>query len=59
MTDAFDAATAILDVYSPAQIAALKGAKGTTLRAQIIGLAAILDQYNNGLAAGGPPHCSE
>lgn len=57
--DAFEAAQAILETYTPAEIAALKGKSGNELRAQIIGYAWILDEYNNGLAVGGPPHCSE
>jgi hypothetical protein len=57
--DAFDDATALFEAWTPAQILALKGKNATSLRAQFIGYAAILDQYNNGLAEGGPPHCSE
>jgi hypothetical protein len=57
--DAFNDATDLFNTYTPAQILALKGKNATAVRAQFIGYAAILDQYNNGLAEGGPPHCSE
>lgn len=59
VAEAFAAAETILATYTPAEIAAMKGKAGTTLRAEILGYAYLLDQYNNGLAAGGPPHCSE
>jgi len=54
---AWDQAAALLAVYTPADIAALKGAAGNGLRAQLIALAATLDAYNNGLI--GPGHCDE
>lgn len=57
--DAFNEAEILFGQYTPAQVAALKGKTGTQLRGEILGYAWILDQYNNGLAAGGPPHCSE
>jgi hypothetical protein len=56
--DAFNDATDLFNTYTPAQILALKGKNATAVRAQFIGYAAILDQYNNGLAEGGPPHCA-
>jgi hypothetical protein len=46
-------AEAILAAATPASLAKVKGA----LRAQIISLAGLLDDYNNGLI--GPGHCSE
>ena len=52
---AFDTATGLFNTYTPAQIGALRGS--STLRAQFISLATILDNYNNGLI--GPGHCSE
>lgn len=52
---AFDAATALLNAYTPAEIAALKGS--SSLRKQFVNLATILDQYNNGIT--GPGHCDE
>ncbi len=54
---AFDAATALFNTYTPAQVAALKGKAGNDLRSQFISLATTLDNYNNGLI--GPGHCSE
>ena len=57
--EAFDGAAVIFADYTPADIAALKGKNATQLRAEMLGYAYILDQYNNGLAADGPPHCSE
>ena len=56
---AWDGAAEIFSDYAPAAIAALKAKYATQLRAEILGYAYILDQYNNGLAADGPPHCSE
>ena len=47
-------ATSLFDVYTPAQVAALKG---KAVRAQFISLAETLDKYNNGFI--GPGHCSE
>jgi hypothetical protein len=55
--DAFAAATAVLEAYTPAQIGSLKGKSATELRSKILALASILDEYNNGLI--GPGHCSE
>lgn len=52
---AFDQATALLQMYTPAQIGALRGS--SALRQQFVSLAGILDNYNNGLI--GPGHCSE
>jgi hypothetical protein len=52
---AYDAATALLNTYTPAQIRALRGS--SSLRQQFVSLAATLDDYNNGLI--GPGHCSE
>lgn len=49
--DAFDAATALFDVYTPADVAGLKGAA----KHAWTNLATILDNYNNGLI--GPGHC--
>jgi len=54
---AFDQATGLFNVYTPAQIAALKGKAGNELRALFISLAETLDDYNNGYI--GPGHCSE
>jgi hypothetical protein len=54
---ALDAATVLFNTYTPEYVATLKGKAGTTLRAQFIDLANILDQYNNGYI--GPGHCSE
>lgn len=48
-------ATALLSTYTPLQVAMLK--KSSTVRAQFVQLASILDQYNSG--AIGPGHCSE
>ncbi len=52
---AFSAATALLNTYTPAQVAAMKATNA--VRKQFIALAATLDSYNNGLI--GPGHCSE
>jgi hypothetical protein len=52
---AFNEATALFSSYTPAEIAALKG--NNPLRADFLGLATILDDYNNGLI--GPGHCSD
>jgi hypothetical protein len=54
---AFNAATALFQTYTPAQVAAAKGKNGNALRAQFISLAKTLDDYNNGLI--GPGHCDE
>ena len=50
---AFDESTALFGTYTPDEIGALKGQK----RNEIIALATILDDYNNGLT--GPGHCTE
>jgi hypothetical protein len=55
VTAALADAKTLLDTYTPAQIAALKG--NDKLRAQFLALAAQLDKYNNGQI--GPGHCSE
>jgi hypothetical protein len=55
--DAFAAAKALFETYSPDDVGAAKGKTGKELRAQFIDLATILDDYNNGLI--GPGHCSE
>ncbi len=52
---AFNAATALFNTYTPAQVAAMKASNA--VRKQFIALAATLDGYNNGLI--GPGHCSE
>ncbi len=52
---AFNTATGLFGMYTPAQIAALRS--NSSLRAQFIALASMLDDYNNGLL--GPGHCSE
>lgn len=54
---AWNEATGLFSTYTPDEVAALKGNNGKELRAQFIGLAEILDNYNNGLT--GPGHCSE
>lgn len=54
---AFNEATEKFKLYTPAQLAAMKGKGGTDTRARFIALAGILDGYNNGLT--GPGHCSE
>jgi hypothetical protein len=51
--DAFDAATDLFQVYTPAEVGAWRGNHAT--RAEFIALASILDNYNNGLL--GPGHC--
>ena len=48
-------ATTLFNLYTPAQVAALKG--NSSIRKQFIDLATILDNYNNGYI--GPEHCSE
>lgn len=57
--EAFAEAEQVFIKYTPAEIGALKAGKEMQLRAEILGYAFLLDEYNNGLAAGGPPHCSE
>lgn len=52
---AFDAATLLLQTYTPAQIAALRG--NHPIRKQFVNIAKILDDYNNGLT--GPGHCGD
>jgi hypothetical protein len=51
---AYNEATGLFGVYFPADIAKRSNA---TVRARMVQLATILDQYNNGLI--GPGHCSE
>ncbi|MBE0661891.1 MAG: HYR domain-containing protein [Bacteroidales bacterium] len=46
-------ATALFNMYTPAQIASLKG--NNALRQQFLALASLLDDYNNGMI--GPGHC--
>ena len=57
VSDALAAATDIFAASTPEEIAAMKGRNGTQLRAEILGYATMLDDYNNGLT--GPGHCSE
>jgi hypothetical protein len=57
VTTALEAANALFEAYTPANVLTLKGATGNALRAQFISLAYTLDQYNNGYI--GPGHCSE
>ncbi|MEZ4682520.1 MAG: hypothetical protein R2932_50765 [Caldilineaceae bacterium] len=51
----FDAATSLLNTYTPQEIAALR--PNNSVRKLFVSLAATLDKYNNGLI--GPGHCSE
>lgn len=53
VVDALDDATALLETYSPADVASWRGNRGE--RPAFIELAGILDDYNNGLI--GPGHC--
>lgn len=55
--EAFNAATGIFEKYTPDDIASMKGKTGKNIRAYIIDLATILDDYNNGYY--GPGHCTE
>jgi hypothetical protein len=57
ITTAFSQATTLLNTYTPADIAKLKGKNGNALRAQFISLAGTLASYNEGLI--GPGHCDE
>ena len=50
---AFNAATALFNAYTPAQVGVLKGNNAT--RQAFLSNAAVLDNYNNGLI--GPGHC--
>jgi hypothetical protein len=52
---AYNQATVLLNTYTPAQVAALRG--NSPVRGQFINLASTLDSYNDGLT--GPGHCSE
>ena len=52
---AFDAAASLLEEFTPAEVAALRGRDGNAARAVFIELAGVLDAYNNGLI--GPGHC--
>ncbi len=54
---AFDAATALFNSHTPADVTGAKGKSGKQLRQQFIDLARILDDYNNGYI--GPGSCSE
>jgi hypothetical protein len=54
--DAFDEATSLFELYTPDEVAEMKG-KDKQIRDQFIYLAEILDDYNNGLT--GPGHCSQ
>lgn len=54
---AFDQATALLALYTPAAIDGFRGKLGNEIRGQVISLAGTLDAYNNGLI--GPGHCDE
>jgi hypothetical protein len=51
----FDQATALLQGYTPAKVAAL--GKASAVRQSFISLAGTLDAFNNGVT--GPGHCSE
>lgn len=44
--DAFDAATALFNAYTPDYVATLKGKNGKDLRAEFIDAAKVLEQYN-------------
>jgi hypothetical protein len=59
--DAFFGATELFATYTPDQEADMKGPDGAAVRAQFLGYAMILDNYNNGLLwpDNGPPHCTE
>ena len=50
-------ASNLFDVYSPDQVASMKGKTGNATRTIFINLASTLDKFNNGLK--GPEHCSE
>jgi hypothetical protein len=52
---AFDEATGLFGIYAPEAIGALEG--DDPLRQTFIGLAEMLDDYNNGLS--GPGHCND
>jgi hypothetical protein len=54
---AINQATVLFQTYSPADILALKGKNGNTLRAEFIRLAGILGAYNEGTL--GVEHCAE
>jgi hypothetical protein len=54
---AFDAATALFNIYSPATVAAAKGKNGKELRDQFISLSEELDDYNNGFIGPGSCEC--
>jgi hypothetical protein len=54
---AFVAAAGILATDTPAYVATLRGRGGLAHRGEILQLAAILDDFNNGLV--GPGHCDE
>jgi hypothetical protein len=50
---AFDRATEIFEAYTPDEIASMRGRNGTALRAEMVDLAMILDDWNNDF------HCDE
>lgn len=53
--DAFDEATGLFSLYTPAQIKAMKS--NNPVRQRFLALASILDDYNNGII--GPGHCED
>lgn len=55
VVQAWQEATTLFGVWTPAKVAALKGGHAT--RKRFLELAGLLDMYNNGLL--GPGHCSE
>jgi hypothetical protein len=57
VTDAFNDAKTLLETYTPAEIADLKGKNGKDLTQQFTDLGSALDEYNNGLT--GPGHCGD
>jgi hypothetical protein len=57
IADTMADAAAIFNEHTPDDLSKLKGKNGKALRAEILALATILDDYNNGLI--GPGHCSE
>ena len=54
---AWNEATGLFEIYTPDEVLGLKGKAGREVRMQFLGLAEILDDYNNGIT--GPGHCSE
>ena len=55
MQSAFDAAKALFEQYTPAEVEALSASD--PLHQQFVDLAVALDDYNNGYT--GPGHCTE